>query len=89
MLGGVRTFVIAGTIRFENNTAIDVNKGETRYTVHLWNHESNNYFEDFIPMEKARKDRIKVIKDKFYKNFLDALSSVLEHFSTDNEENNN
>ena len=39
-------------------------------------------------IDKYQKDRIKVIKDKFYKNFLDALSSVLEHFSTDNEENN-
>lgn len=40
-------------------------------------------------IDKYQKDRIKVIKDKFYKNFLDALSSFLEHFSTDNEENNN
>lgn len=40
-------------------------------------------------IDKYQKDRIKVIKDKLYKNFLDALSSVLEHFSTDNEENNN
>ena len=61
ILGGVRTFGIAGTIRFENNTSRDVDTGEPRYTVHLWNHGSNNYFDDFIPMEKARKDRIKVI----------------------------
>ena len=90
MLGGVRTFGIAGTIRFENNTAIDVNKGETRYTVHLWSHESNNYFDDFIPMEKARKDRIKVIfknNDCFmgamFNNFAEPEKDMAKYFDFD------
>ena len=90
MLGGVRTFGIAGTIRFENNTAIDVNTGEPRYTVHLWNHESNNYFDDFIPMEKARKDRIKVIfknNDCFmgamFNNFAEPEKDMAKYFDFD------
>ena len=90
ILGGVRTFGIAGTIRFENNTAIDVNTGEPRYTVHLWNHESNNYFEDFIPMEKARKDRIKVIfknNDCFmgamFNNFAEPEKDMAKYFDFD------
>ena len=90
MLGGVRTFGIAGTIRFENNTAIDVNTGKPRYTVHLWNHESNNYFDDFIPMEKARKDRIKVIfknNDCFmgamFNNFAEPEKDMAKYFDFD------
>ena len=90
MLGGVRTFGIAGTIRFENNIAIDVNTGKPRYTVHLWNHESNNYFDDFIPMEKARKDRIKVIfknNDCFmgamFNNFAEPEKDMAKYFDFD------
>ena len=90
MLGGVRTFGIAGTIRFENNTAIDVNTGEPRYTVHLWNHELNNYFDDFISMEKARKDRIKVIfknNDCFmgamFNNFAEPEKDMAKYFDFD------
>lgn len=92
ILGGVRTFGIAGTIRFENNTAIDVNTGEPRYTVHLWNHGSNNYFDDFIPMEKARKDRIKVIfknNDCFmsamFNNFAEPEKDMAKYFDFDLE----
>ena len=90
MLGGVRTFGVAGTIRFENNTAIDVNTGKPRYTVHLWNHESNKYFDDFIPMEKARKDRIKVIfknNDCFmgamFNNFAEPEKDMAKYFDFD------
>ena len=92
ILGGVRTFGIAGTIRFENNTARDVNTGEPRYTVHLWNHGSNNYFDDFIPMEKARKDRIKVIfknNDCFmsamFNNFAEPEKDMAKYFDFDLE----
>ena len=92
ILGGVRTFGIAGTIRFENNTARDVDTGEPRYTVHLWNHGSNNYFDDFIPMEKARKDRIKVIfknNDCFmsamFNNFAEPEKDMAKYFDFDLE----
>lgn len=40
-------------------------------------------------INSKQKEKIKTIKDKFYKNFLDALTSVLEHFSIDNEESEN
>lgn len=92
ILGGVRTFGIAGTIRFENNTSRDVDTGEPRYTVHLWNHGSNNYFDDFIPMEKARKDRIKVIfknNDCFmsamFNNFAEPEKDMAKYFDFDLE----
>lgn len=61
VFGGVRTFGLAGTIRFENNTARDINTGEPRYTVNLWSHESNEYDPGYITMEQARKQRIKII----------------------------
>lgn len=92
ILGGVRTFGIAGTIRFENNTSRNVDTGEPRYTVHLWNHGSNNYFDDFIPMEKARKDRIKVIfknNDCFmsamFNNFAEPEKDMAKYFDFDLE----
>ena len=55
MTSTIRTFGLAGTIRMENNSSYENSLRD------LWSHESNNYYDDFIPMEKAKEDRIKVI----------------------------
>lgn len=55
MTGGIRTFGLAGTIRIENNTSYENSIKD------LWSHESNNYYDDFIPMDKVKEDRIKII----------------------------
>ena len=55
MTSTIRTFGLAGTIRMENNSSYENSLRD------LWSHESNNYYDDFIPMNKAKEDRIKVI----------------------------
>ena len=55
MTNTIRTFGLAGTIRMENNSSYENSVRD------LWSHESNNYYDDFIPMNKAKEDRIKVI----------------------------
>lgn len=54
MTSTIRTFGLAGTIRMENNTSYENSLRD------LWSHESNNYYDDFIPMDKAKEDRIKL-----------------------------
>jgi hypothetical protein len=86
MTSGIRTFGLAGTIRMENNTSYEGSTGI------LWSHESNNYFDDFIPMEKAREDRIKIIyknNDLFFSakfnNFVEPEKDMAQYFDFDVE----
>ena len=86
MTSGIRTFGLAGTIRIENNTSYE---GSIRV---LWNHESNNYQEDFISMDKAKENRIKVIyknNDCFFganlNNFIEPEKDMARYFDFDVE----
>lgn len=85
MTSSVRTAGVAGTIRFENNTS-----EERGFVRHLWSHVSNNYDDSFITMEKARKDRIKVIfknNDCFmgamFNNFAEPEKDMAKYFDFD------
>lgn len=86
MTNTIRTFGLAGTIRIENNKADENSVGI------LWNHESNNYYDDFIPMSKAKEDRIKIIyknNDCFFNgnfnNFAESEKDLAEYFNFDVE----
>ena len=81
MTSSIRTFGLAGTIRMENNSSYENSLRD------LWSHESNNYYDDFIPMEKAKEDRIKVIfknNDCFFganfNNFVEPEKDMAEYF---------
>ena len=84
----IRTFGLAGTIRMENNRTNENSVGI------LWEHVSNNYYDDFIPMSKAKEDRIKVIyknNDCFFSgnfnNFTELEKDMAEYFDFDVEYN--
>lgn len=84
MTSTIRTFGLAGTIRMENNSSYENSLRD------LWSHESNNYYDDFIPMEKAKEDRIKVIfknNDCFFganfNNFAEPEKDMAEYFDFD------
>ena len=86
MTNTIRTFGLAGTIRMENNRADENSSGI------LWNHESNNYYDDFIPMNKAKEDGIKVIfknNDCFFSgnfnNFVESEKDMSEYIDFDIE----
>lgn len=84
MTNTIRTFGLAGTIHMENNKA-DENSAKI-----LWNHEANNYYDDFIPMNKAKEDKIKIIyknNDCFFSgnfnNFTEPEKDMAEFFDFD------
>lgn len=84
MTSTIRTFGLAGTIRIENNKSYENSLRD------LWSHESNNYYDDFISMEKAKEDRIKVIfknNDCFFganfNNFAEPEKDMAEYFDFD------
>ena len=86
MTSGIRTFGLAGTIHIENNTSYENSIRD------LWSHESNNYYDDFIPMDKAKKDRIKIIfknNDCFFSakfnNFEEIKKDMAQYFDFDVE----
>ena len=86
MTNGIRTFGLAGTIRIENNTSSE------NVLRDLWSHESNKYYDDFIPMDKAKEDRIKIIfknNDSFFSanfnNFLEPEKDMAPYFDFDLE----
>ena len=81
MTNSIRTFGLAGTIRMENNSSYENSLRD------LWSHEANNYYDDFIPMEKAKEDRVKVIfknNDCFisanFNNFAEPEKDMAEYF---------
>lgn len=84
MTSTIRTFGLAGTIRIENNKSYENSLRD------LWSHESNNYYDDFISMEKAKENRIKVIfknNDCFFganfNNFAEPEKDMAEYFDFD------
>ena len=84
MTSTIRTFGLAGTIRMENNSSYENSFRD------LWSHETNNYYDDFIPMDKAKEDRIKVIfknNDCFFSgnfnNFAEPEKDMAKYFDFD------
>ncbi len=89
MTSFIRTFGIAGTIDIENNTA---NEGSVN---RLWNHESNNYDDNFISMEEAKENGIKVIFknndcffDGIFNNFVEIEKDMAKYIDFDIEYKN-
>ena len=90
MTSSIRTFGIAGKIDIENNTTYEGGFNP------LWSHEANNYQDDFITLEQAKKDRVKVIyknNDTFisanFNDFIDPEKDIAPYIDFDVEPKGN